>query len=325
MSRWSSSSAPLTAGARHPPRRRASAAAPRLAHPGSSRSPSRRCSPRSRTAASNSGSSSTSSTALAAGPTTGCRRTWSWSPGWRARRSGARPRRADREAAAQALGHRHHVRLGRRLLVGPQRAGPPHAGLHLVEDQQQPVTSQRVARGRQELGAGRARRPRPGRLDEHGRDGSSTAARSATQVADGHNEARHDRVERLLFAAGRARQRADVRPWKPSCGDDDPAAAPVPAGELDGASLASVPELQKNTGPPSGVRTTARRAARWSAGEEVGECQRGHLLAARRRPRADGRGPGLPTAIPPSRSRYRRPRRRQRAPFPGTNSTGWRA
>ena len=47
--------------------------------------------------------------------------------------------RADRKAAAKRLGERHHVGLDAGALVGEQLAGAAHAGLHLVEDQQQAV------------------------------------------------------------------------------------------------------------------------------------------------------------------------------------------
>ena len=46
---------------------------------------------------------------------------------------------ADREAAAERLGQRHDVGRHAEALVGEEIAGAAHAGLHLVEDQQQAV------------------------------------------------------------------------------------------------------------------------------------------------------------------------------------------
>ena len=54
------------------------------------------------------------------------------------RRLGARHAGADRQPAAERLGRGHHVGPHRQLLVGPERAGPAHPGLDLVEDQQRP-------------------------------------------------------------------------------------------------------------------------------------------------------------------------------------------
>ncbi len=47
--------------------------------------------------------------------------------------------RADREAAAERLGQRHHIRRHADALIGEQLAGAAHAGLHFVEDQQEAV------------------------------------------------------------------------------------------------------------------------------------------------------------------------------------------
>ena len=60
-------------------------------------------------------------------------------------RRSRRQHRADRHAAAEALGERHDVGHDAALLVGEQRAGAAHAGLHLVEDQQQPVSVAELA------------------------------------------------------------------------------------------------------------------------------------------------------------------------------------
>ncbi len=46
---------------------------------------------------------------------------------------------ADRKAAAERLGERHDIRLDADTLIAEQRAGAAHAGLHLVEHEQQAV------------------------------------------------------------------------------------------------------------------------------------------------------------------------------------------
>ena len=56
----------------------------------------------------------------------------------RRRRLGREARR-HRKAAAQRLRHRHDIGRDARPLMREQLARPPHARLHLVEDQQQPV------------------------------------------------------------------------------------------------------------------------------------------------------------------------------------------
>ena len=54
-------------------------------------------------------------------------------------RVGCRETRAEREAAADALGDGHDVGRDAAVLVGEELAGATDAGLHLVEDQQQAV------------------------------------------------------------------------------------------------------------------------------------------------------------------------------------------
>src|SRR5450755_2712782 len=44
---------------------------------------------------------------------------------------------SERHAAADALAERHYVRLDSRMLVMKELSGPPHAGLDLVDDEQQ--------------------------------------------------------------------------------------------------------------------------------------------------------------------------------------------
>ncbi len=78
----------------------------------------------------------------------------------RARRhAGRRVRRCehgtDREAAAERLGERHHVGRDTEALIGKQLAGAAHAGLHLVEGEQQAVLVAELAQRPEE---GRRRR-----------------------------------------------------------------------------------------------------------------------------------------------------------------------
>ena len=58
---------------------------------------------------------------------------------------------ADRQAAAEGLRGGDHVGPRRELLVGPERAGPPHPGLDLVEEQQGAGFAGGVARGEDRL------------------------------------------------------------------------------------------------------------------------------------------------------------------------------
>ena len=58
------------------------------------------------------------------------------------RRFGGGEAGAERKSAAERLGERHDVRLDAGRLIGEQLAGAADAGLHLVEDQQQPCSSQ---------------------------------------------------------------------------------------------------------------------------------------------------------------------------------------
>ena len=60
---------------------------------------------------------------------------------------------AEREAAADALGHRHDVGLDAGPLMREELAGPAIAALHLVEDQQHAVLVAERAQAAHELGA----------------------------------------------------------------------------------------------------------------------------------------------------------------------------
>ena len=71
--------------------------------------------------------------------------------------------RADRHAAAEALGQRHRVGHDARLVEGEPRAGAADAGLHLVEHEQRAGLAGEVAGRAQVVPSRRAApRPRPG-------------------------------------------------------------------------------------------------------------------------------------------------------------------
>ena len=66
---------------------------------------------------------------------------------------------ADRKAAAQRLGDRHDVGRDPGPFIGEQPAGPPHAALHLVEDQQQAELVGDRAQARADIRPSAARTP----------------------------------------------------------------------------------------------------------------------------------------------------------------------
>jgi hypothetical protein len=75
---------------------------------------------------------------------------------------------ADRQAAAHALGHGHHVRCQPVLLPRPQRARATHAALDLVEDQQRAVRVAELSRRGEQLRIDRVdARFALNRLDDH--------------------------------------------------------------------------------------------------------------------------------------------------------------
>ena len=79
--------------------------------------------------------------------------------------------RADRKAAAQALGARQDVGHDALLHVREERAGAAHAALDLVEDQQRVVRGAQAPRRLQERGrAGRHAAFALHRLEDHGAD-----------------------------------------------------------------------------------------------------------------------------------------------------------
>ena len=170
--------------------------------------------------------------------------------------------RADRDAAAEALGQGDDVGHDAGLLVGEPGAGAADAGLHLVEHEQRAV--RRVVSSRAAAGSPGRRHDHAGlaldRLeDDRGRRRRSTAARSAATSPYGTwVDVAGQRLERL--AVGRLARSARARP---SCGRGRRPrrrrcrVRPVRRVSLNAASLASVPELVKNTAEPGGAPASA--------------------------------------------------------------------
>ena len=105
--------------------------------------------------------------------------------------------RAEREAAADALGRGHHVRLDARPLVRPELAGAPHAGLHLVQRQQQAELVAAAAQVAQEIERGGAHAALAlDRLHHDARGVRPDGVPHRVHVAEGHVvEALHRRPE----------------------------------------------------------------------------------------------------------------------------------
>ena len=114
------------------------------------------------------------------------------------------------QAAAERLRGGDDVGADRQLLVGPERAGPPHAGLDLVEDEQGAARVARLAGGDEDLvGDGKDAGLALDRLDHHGRGPlADRGAKRVRIVAGDGDEAGRQRAEEVLAReAGRRRQR----------------------------------------------------------------------------------------------------------------------
>ena len=180
----------------------------------------------------------------------------------RRRRAPARDQRADRQPAAEALGQRHHVGPDAVALVGPQRAGAPHPGLDLVEDQQRAVLvagradlappARPVERVHARLALDRARAPRPRSRPSTaaGAAAGSTASKPGTSGANGA----------CLVSCGVADSAPNVRPWKPPCSTTKRPPGRRLRASLSAASLASAPELAEE-------HLAAQRALRQPLGQ----------------------------------------------------------
>ena len=150
-------------------------------------------------------------------------------------RLGRRQARADRETAAERLGQRHDVGGDAGALVGEQFAGAAHAGLHLVEDQQQAVLVAKFAQRPQERGLDHAHAALAhDRLDHDRRGLGADGALHRVEIGERHLiEAVDRRAETfeifLLPGGGERRQRAAVEGALES---DDPVAFRKAVGEV---------------------------------------------------------------------------------------------
>ena len=146
---------------------------------------------------------------------------------------------ADRQAAAEALGHRHHVGRTPSSCQAHSVPGAAHAALDLVEDQQRAVLVAGLARGREHLAVERVDAGLAlDRLEQHGRgvarrrpprapSGSSrgTTLKPGTSGANGA----------CLASCGVADSAPIVRPWKPPSSTTKSPPGAVPARELERA------------------------------------------------------------------------------------------
>ena len=176
--------------------------------------------------------------------------------------------RPDREAAAETLRDRDDV--GAYVVVREPLSGPAHAARHLVEPEQRTVLVRcgtgggQVALGGHDdasLALDRLEQDRGGLGGHRGGERGSVAVRHELH---GAGEGLERTAVRLL---GGERQRAHRPPVESPLGDDDVGAAGA-AGGFNAASLASVPELVKNTLPSPGARP--RRPRRRSASSTCG-------------------------------------------------------
>ena len=123
---------------------------------------------------------------------------------------------AERKAAAEPLGQRHDVGRDAGPLVGEQLAGAAHAGLHLVEDQQQAVLVAELAQRAEERRRDDAHAALAlDRLDQDGGGLGPDRALDRFEIAERHLvEAVDRRAEAfeifLLAGGGERRQRAAV-------------------------------------------------------------------------------------------------------------------
>ena len=139
-----------------------------------------------------------------------------WSPGSKTSpSSGVGHHRADRQAAAERLGGRHHVGPHRKLLVRPQacRSAPSRSGPRRRRAARRSRRTPRAPRRGPRRRSGRSR-PRPGSARSgRRRSRARTAARSASASSRAHrDEAARQRPEPVVVGEPRRRRQRAERP-----------------------------------------------------------------------------------------------------------------
>ena len=168
---------------------------------------------------------------------------------------------ADRHPVAERLGAGDHVGPHRRLLVGPERAGPPDPGLDLVEDQQRPDLVAGLPRREQRLVGGRPdARTRPGSARSAPPRCSARPRRAAPRRRCRGPRRKPGSIGPERLVAGQLRRRREGPVGAPVElafeADDPPAPRSRPRGRARGLSPRPPPRrpwsptLQKKTRPP---------------------------------------------------------------------------
>ena len=121
----------------------------------------------------------------------------------------------DRESAAERFRERHDVGGDAEALVGEQVAGAAHAGLHLVEDQQQAVARRTIGAAPKKVRRGRHPALALHRLDHDGRGLRTDRLLDRFEIAMRHLvEAVQRRPETFeILAEPVAASVPRVRPW----------------------------------------------------------------------------------------------------------------
>ncbi len=143
--------------------------------------------------------------------------------------------RADRKAAAERLRQRHHVRRHADALVGEEIAGAAHAGLHLVERQQQAVLVTELAQRFEEgLWRGAHAALALHRLDQDTRGVRPDRLLHRFEIAMRHLvEAVHWRAKAFeIFGGAGGGERAERAAVKRALEGDKPITLGMPLGEL---------------------------------------------------------------------------------------------
>ena len=241
--------------------------------------------------------------------------------------------RPDRQAVPETLRERDEIGLDTELLVGEERPGATHAGLHLVDAEQRP-----------DLACDLRRRPRERRLE---RDDAAFAEHRLERARP-----RRRRRARPRARAPRCRSAArtttpgtsgpnpptwpadrsptahrSVRPWKPPSSATMRGLPVALRAYLSAASLASAPELQKNAWPATEPLGEERREPQHRLRPvQVGRVPEQVELFVGGGRDAGSQCPRPTTAIPVPKSRYARPSSSQTwQPSPRTMVTSARA